>query len=133
MNHTLIEAAGKGRHFDRGLAHLLKYAAMLDSRPTTDGGFGRKWADAETAPTIKRHDGLVRDDAEAAQMIATLLNSEGISTEEAVRTFHPDWMPDQISAEVERIRGSSSMNDPTAAAPSTISTPRPGITLPSNP
>jgi hypothetical protein len=131
MNHSLIEAAGKGRHFDRGLGRLLQFAAILDSRRTTEGGFGRQWADPETAPTIKRHDGLVRDDNEAAQMISTLLNSEGISTDQAVRTLHPDWSPEQVDEEVSRIRDHSPMDAQTPVAdPSQISTARPPVTLP---
>lgn len=128
MNHTLIEAAGKGRHFDRGLSQLLKFAQLLDSRPTTQGGFGRSWSTPNEAPTVERHDGLIRDDAEAAQMIATLLNAEGISHREAISEWHPDWTPEQVDEELARLDGTDT-NTPMASP--TISTERPAVVLPS--
>lgn len=128
MNHTLIEAAGKGRHFDRGIARLLRFAQLIDSRPTTDGGFGRRWTAPDEQPRVERHDGLIRDDLEAAQIVTGLLGVEAVSHAEAIRELHPDWTPDQISAELDAISG------PTMpGAPATISTTRPRVSLPSTP
>lgn len=125
MSHSLIEAAGKGRHYDRALSRLLRFAALLDSRPTTQGGFGRRWAAPDAEPTVQRGDGLLRDDTEAADQLAKLVNAEVISTEEAVRWWRPDWSPAQVDEEVQRITGA---RGPAAAAqPIQISTPRPPV------
>lgn len=125
MSHSLIEAAGKGRHFDRALGRLLRFASLLDSRPTTQGGFGRRWTAPDLEPTVSRADGLLRDDTEAADTLSKLVNAEVISTEEAVRWWRPDWTPDQVQEEVDRITGGSSPGQ--GQEPVVISTPRPPI------
>jgi hypothetical protein len=125
MSHSLLEAAGKGRHFDKALARLLRQAAVLDSRPTTEGGFGRSWAEPDTLPGVSRGDGLLRDDKEAAQLLAALVGAEVMSQEEAVRWWRPDWSPQQVDEELTRLAGDAG---PAAPAPgATISTPRPEL------
>jgi hypothetical protein len=124
MAHSLMEAAGKGRYWDRGVTRLLRFAAVIDSRRTTEGGFGRSWANADELPSITRGDGLPRDDVEAAQIIQSLVAADAISIEERVKLAHPDWSQDQIDAEVEAIEAGK------PAAPSTLEVPRPAITLP---
>jgi hypothetical protein len=128
MSHSLMEAAGKGRHFDRGLARLLRFAALLDSRPTTQGGFGRRWAAPDLEPSVERSDGLLRDDVEAADTLTKLVNAEVISLDEAVSWWRPDWSSAQVDEEVARIRGGrgAGVTDP----PLAISTPRPPVPLP---
>jgi hypothetical protein len=126
MSHSLMEAAGKGRHYDRGLARLLRFAALLDSRPTTQGGFGRRWSAPDQEPAVARADGLLRDDVEAAETIAKLVGAEAISVEEAVRSWRPEWSASQVEEEVARIRAEHGE----AEAPATISTPRPPVPLP---
>lgn len=122
MSHSLIEAAGKGRHFDKALARLLQMAAEIDSRPTTQGGFGRSWTSAATAPSIARSDGLLRDDVEAADTLVKIVGADAISTEEAVRYWQPQWSPDQVAEEVARIEAAR------GGTPGlTISTQRPPI------
>jgi hypothetical protein len=128
MAHSLVEASGKGRHFDRGVGRLLGFAAQIDSRPVASGGFGRGWTDAESQPAIARADGLPRDDVEAAQIIVALTNAEAISLEEKVRMAHPEWTPEQVGDEVERIEKEA--GDSTAEGGSTIETIRPPLTLP---
>lgn len=126
MSHSLMEAAGKGRHFNRGVARLLRFAALLDSRPTTQGGFGRSWVSPDSQPTITLSDGLMRDDVEAADTLAKLVGAEAISLEEAVRGWRPEWSAAQVDEEVERIRAERGGGpDPT-----TIATPRPPVPLP---
>ena len=137
MSHSLMEAAGKGRAFDRGLRRLLKFAAVLDSRPTTEGGFGRRWTAPDSEPTVNRSDGLLRDDKEAAEVLTTLINAEVVSQEEAVRWWNPEWTEDQVRDELARIAGDTpGGTDPAGAgapgAPAggtTISTPRPPLNV----
>jgi hypothetical protein len=130
MAHSLIESSGKGRHFDRGVSWLLRAAAVIDSRRTTEGGFGRKWAEPDAAPTIKRSDPLPRDDNEAAQRLVLLTNADAISIEEKVRAVHPEWDQQQIDDEVAAIVKEAPA--PPNAPPS-ITPPRPALTLPAGP
>ena len=131
MSHSLMEAAGKGRAFDRGLSRLLKFAAQLDARPTTEGGFGRRWTDPSTEPTIQRGDGLLRDDKEAAEILAALFNAELVSQETAVSDWRPDWTPEQVKEELARLTGEApaetNLSTPPAPTSTGISTPRPPL------
>lgn len=136
MTHSLMEAAGKGRAFDRGLSRLLGFAAQLDARPTTQGGFGRKWTDPATEPTVNRGDGLLRDDKEAAEILTSLFNAELISQEESIATWRPDWSADQVKEELARLRGGEAPAESDPADPATpavtgtgISTPRPPVNV----
>lgn len=98
MAGALIESSGKGRHFDRGLAELLRMGKVLDRE-----AFGRKYADVESLPSIERADALPRDDMEAAQMLVLLTNAEAISTEEKVRLAHPSWTEEEVKDEVGKL------------------------------
>lgn len=122
MSHSLVEAAGKGRHFDKALGQLLSMAAEIDARPTTQGGFGRRWAEPASEPTVSRGDGLLRDEVEAADTLVKLVGAEAISAEEAVRYWQPQWSPDQVAEEVARIEAARGGTPGT-----TISTPRPPV------
>jgi hypothetical protein len=137
MAHALIENGGKGRYMDRGNKRLLQMAKIIDSRRTTEGGFGRSYKDVLSVPSLQRADALPRDDMEAAQRVVLLTNAEAISTEEKVRLVNPDWSEDQITDEVARIEDESappSMGE-NAMQPGTVpvrdpGTERPAITLP---
>lgn len=104
MNHSLMESAGKGHYFDRGVRRLLTQATILDGRPIGEGGFGRKYVAADAPPVVERGDGLPRDDMEAAQQIALLVNAEAISVEERVAFVHPEWSSQQQADEVARLK-----------------------------
>lgn len=104
MIHSLLEASGSGRYYDRGLARLLRQAAIIDSRPVGQIGFGRGWAKPDEKPTVDRQDGLPRDDLEAAQQLQLLVTAEAISVEERVRFVHPDWTQEQIDEEIAKLK-----------------------------
>jgi hypothetical protein len=104
MTHSLLEASGKGRYFDRGLIRLLRGAQILDSRPMSEGGFGRPYAEADSNGTIERAQALPRDDMEAAQQLAALAGADAISVEERVAFLHPTWPQERIDEEVERLQ-----------------------------
>lgn len=103
MAHTLSEIAGKGRLWDAGIAELLRLAQLIDAKPVAQGGFGKAYADAESAPRVERGDGLPEDPREDAQVIAQLAGAEAISTEEKVRRLHPTWDDARVADEVARI------------------------------
>lgn len=105
MIHSLLESSGKGRYGDRGITRLLRFAQVIDSRPTTEIGFGRGWAKADERPSIERQDPLPHDDLEAAQIAATLVGAEAISVEERVRFIHPKWTEEQVTEEVKLLQG----------------------------
>lgn len=106
MIHSLMEASGKGSYMDRGHRRLLKAAAIIDSRPTTQGGFGRRWREPDADHELVRGDGLPRDDMEAAQWLVLAAGADAISIEEKVRWLHPEWPQDKVDDEVDRIRSS---------------------------
>lgn len=118
MTHSLLEASGKGRYFDRGLTRLLRGAQILDSRPMAEGGFGRSYTDADANDTIERAPALPRDDMEAAQQLAVMAGAEAISTEERVAFLHPGWSEERIAEEVKLIKGNQPKFEmPTFEAP----------------
>ena len=104
MNHSLMEAAGKGHYFDRGIARLLRQATIIDGRPVSEGGFGRSYQARDASPTVVRGDGLPRDDMEAAKQLALIVGTESMSLEERVAFLHPDWTEQQRTDEVDRLR-----------------------------
>lgn len=104
MIHSTLEASGKGRFFDRGLKRLLRFAAVIDSRPIAEIGFGRQYAKADELPGVQRSELLPRDDLEASQILAGLAGAEAISIEERVAFLHPDWPEDRRTEEIGRIK-----------------------------
>jgi hypothetical protein len=123
MNHSLLEAAGKGRYFDRGVRRLLRGAQVIDGRPTSENGFGRTYASRDSAPVIERHNGLPQDDVEAALMLNNLVAAEAISLEQRVRFLHPDWSETQVSDEVKAINSETGI--PPVQVPQVPNTRRP--------
>lgn len=107
MIHSILESSGKGRFLDRGIRRLMRFAAVLDSRPTYEIGFGRNWAEADALPVVERQAALPRDDVEAASYLATLVSAESISVEERVAYLHPDWDKDQRDEEVARLQAAA--------------------------
>ncbi len=126
-SYALIESSGKGRHFDRGLNWLLRCGAVIDSRPTTQNGFGRRWSKPDGQVTIERADPLPHDDQEAAQRLVLLTNADAISTEEKVRAVHPDWDQKRIDDEVAAIENA---NGAPSAPGNPLAPPRPPLQLP---
>lgn len=104
MNHSLLEAAGKGRYFDKGIRRLLNAAQVIDGRPVGDGGFGRRYVQRDSTPTVLRGDGLPRDDMEAVQQLTGMVAADAISLEERVAFLHPEWTEPQRADEVSRLR-----------------------------
>jgi hypothetical protein len=127
MVHSLMEASGSGGYFDRAYQRLLRAAAILDVRPTPQGGFGRRWINADSDPAVSRGDGLPRDDQEAAQWLVMAAGAEAISLEEKVRWLHPDWSNDQVDEEVKLIRAEAGSGAPAPPGPGgpQLQVPRP--------
>lgn len=109
MSHSLLEAAGKGRYFDRGIRRLLRAATVIDGRPIGENGFGRKYVNRDTLPSIVRQDGLPRDDMEAAQILTHLVGADAISVEERVTWLHPEWTEQQRKDEIRALTRENSI------------------------
>lgn len=98
MTHTLMEAAGTGRSWDRQMARLIRLAQLLDKT-----AFNRPWSAADKMPAFHRHDGLPRDTMEEAQELATLSTAGALSLDTKIRRVHPEWSDEQVAAEAQRI------------------------------
>lgn len=103
MIHSTLEASGSGRFADRGLKRLLRFAAIIDGRPTTEIGFGRSYAARDEEIAVQRRPLLPRDDVEAASILGMLAGAEAISREEKVRFLHPDWDEKRVQEEATAI------------------------------
>ncbi len=112
MAHSLMEALGKQRHFDRGLRRLLRAAQIIDGRPIGEGGFARPYAARDAEPSIVFGDGLPRDDREIAEQIATLTSAEALSLEQRVMRANPDFTQEQIDDELGRLREEQNVDLP---------------------
>lgn len=114
--HSLMEASGTGTFLDRGLRRLVRAAAIIDSRPTPQNGFGRSWAQPDAEHQVERGDGLPRDDMEAAQWLVLATGAEAISLEERVKWLHPEWTEKQLADEVGRLKAAKAAATPPPAA-----------------
>lgn len=54
-------------------------------------------------PDVEFPDAVLPDQLELAQTVAALRGAESASIETAVATVHPDWTPDDVAQEVQRI------------------------------
>ena len=61
-------------------------------------------------PLIDFPDVILPDQMELAQTVAQLRGAESASVETAVATVHPDWTPDEVTAEVGRIYSEMNMD-----------------------
>lgn len=112
MIPTIRTARGKGRSWDGELPRLLSVMQQLDALAETLGGFGRPWVEAEAQPAVELRDGLPVDSVEEASVEAALVSAGVRSRYQSVVSQHPDWTPEQIEAEVLRIRDDRSVSGP---------------------
>jgi len=87
----MIARTKKLRYWAPALVHIVRVLAEVDGTPITD-------------LTIEWPDGVAIDPESQARTLRELHTARAISTEEKVRTLHPDWGDDQVADEVQRIR-----------------------------
>lgn len=104
MSHSLMEAAGKQRHFAKGLKRLLRAAQIIDGRSIGEGGFARSYVARDSEPSITFGDGLPRDDMETADEIMKLVSADALSIEQRVERANPDFTEQQMTDEIDRLR-----------------------------
>lgn len=102
---TTKAGKGKGRPWDDTLPHILSLLARLDELPEADGGFGRRWADAVTPPSVERSPGLPADEVEDANVESTLVGAGVRSKYTSIKRQHPDWDEAAILDELDKIKG----------------------------
>jgi hypothetical protein len=95
-NRTMMTMARKTAWWTPAIERLARHLLLIDIEV-----FGTK---IEAMPVdVELSDLLVRDDAELANTANILKQAMAASTQERVRMIHPDWTPEEISAEVARI------------------------------
>lgn len=104
----------KGTWWDPELRRMVWLGGIMDSRSTDDGGFGRRWAEAETAPTVERAMTMPEDVSEKSLRLGTLRSSNLLSIESGLRELYPgrddQWYAEErgrIVADVQDLRGAT--------------------------
>lgn len=120
-----LAAASKARFWDDALPHVLELAQRLDNLAPKQGGFGREWADALTAPTVERTQALPEDETEEATRHVSLVTGEIEARRTAVEALHPDWDPARVDDELALIEQDMTVALPQLSPPSGGITPSP--------
>jgi hypothetical protein len=100
---SILAAQGKGRAWDEGLPEVLVAAQLVDSLPREQGGFGREWTAAGTAPVVERTSIIPEDEDAQVQRLGTEVGALLLSRRSALKVRHPDWTDDQIDEEIRLI------------------------------
>lgn len=105
---TTAAAEERGQYWDdklTGLPGILAIVQMVDALSQEDGGFGVVWADPTTAPAVERGSTLPEDPTEIVDRNVAAVQGPVRSRKVAVEEQHPDWSPEQITAELALIKG----------------------------
>jgi hypothetical protein len=94
---------GKARYLNDGLPRILSTMAQVDALPRNGGGFGRPWSAPLEQPVVERRPGLPVDEPEEATRLQTLVNAGLMSKRTAIKTLHPEWDDDEVSAELDEV------------------------------
>lgn len=100
---TTMAAKGLARPVDDNLPRVVMLTQQLDSLAKEQGGFGRAWKKAGEPPVIERSDPLPIDETEETNRHAVAVSSEFESRETAIEALHPDWTPQQVQDELDKI------------------------------
>lgn len=117
---SFITRDRKIRYWRPGLADILEALLQVDARWFTSGI-------TPARPLIAFPDGVSIDPEAQARILLTLDQAGAISTEEKVRTLHPDWDNDRVAEEVALINGAP-LEDPGTftGGPAPGAVPQPG-------
>lgn len=107
---TLQTVHTAARYFEPAIEDLLRLGLVVGARH-----LGTPIAD-DTSVDVEMQDGLIVDEVELAGRIQVLATAQAISTEQKVRSLHPDWAEDEIAAEVGRIREDEGLKLPAPLA-----------------
>lgn len=102
-------AAGeeRGQYWDdqkSGLPGILAICQQLDALSIDEGGFGVKWSDPVTAPSVERGSTLPEDPTEIVDRNVAAVQGPIRSRQTAVEEQHPDWTEEEVQAELDRIK-----------------------------
>jgi hypothetical protein len=102
---SILDASGKGRAWDDVVPNQALVAAqMVDKLPEGQGGFGRGWTDAETAPTMKRTSYLPEDEDARTLRITTETGAGLKSIQTGIEENNPAWDEERVDEELQRLR-----------------------------
>lgn len=95
-NRTMMTMARKGSWWTPALERLFSHLLQIDAAIFKSG--------IEPLPVdVEMSDAMIRDPVELAQTANVLKQAQAASTQERVRMIHPDWSPEEVAAEVQRI------------------------------
>jgi hypothetical protein len=114
---TLLARMGKGRFWDDELPQALAAAQMVDDLADNQGGFGRDWGKPAERPSIERGDALPVDEDDEVNRIAAEISAEILSTKTGIEERHPDWSPERVDEEIQRIHEDRPLPAPDPYAP----------------
>ncbi len=128
---TTLAASGLGQHWDAEMPKALHAMQVLDGMPVEEGGCGHDWQKPEEPPMFERGTVLPEDDEEKANRHSMLVQSELESLQTAIADIHPEWSPEEVTAEIGRIKsdrmpfGAPGSNDGSDEEPVDDFAPRP--------
>lgn len=100
---TIQTVGAIGRYWQHALSDALGLVCAIARRH-----LGAQVPDLGADPVqVSLADGFIDDPVEQADTLQTLDTAEAISTEQKVRTLHPEWDDTQVQEEVERIGASA--------------------------
>jgi len=93
---SLTTRGKKINYWRPGLADIIYGLMAIDATVFSSGI-------APVRPEIEWPDAVLPNQLELAQTVAAMRGAEAASVETAVSTMHPDWKPEQVAEEVQRI------------------------------
>lgn len=100
---TIAAADGKAREWVDGMPYMLRQAIKLDALDIGAGGFGRDYTDPDGLPVMVLADPIPPDPGELATRHAAMVVAKIESMETAIEDLNPDWSPERMQLEIERI------------------------------
>ena len=104
---SLVTREKKARYWKPALEDVLQMMLAIDREV-----FGNTRIDPSFRPRVEIADSIVPDVTEVAQAVDLLARAQAASIETRVRMVHPDWSPEEVAAEVQRIREEQGLSLP---------------------
>lgn len=112
---SILCSNGKARFWDDSSPDQMRASMLVDQLPTSLGGFGRKYKQIDTLPTMQRTDSLPQDELAEANTETTKLNAGITSRRRSIKKLNPtlsDVEVDEIIEEIKEDEESVAPTDP---------------------
>ncbi len=106
----------RGAEWDQYLPRILSLMQQVDALPMELRGFARPWGDATEQPSVDRGNTLPEDRMEATDRRASAVAASIMSRRTAIEEDHPDWTPQQVDEELDRIAADDESSKPAFGA-----------------